>query len=293
MASSFLLCCVLAATVAIASAGEVSRDVYKINGKPVRGMDLMAETDGHELADAWADLYEVPEPDTSEPEKFLEWLERTKETVRENVKADAQRYNEPDKIFDTLNDMIEVANADGYCSHSQMRAFLLANKVQNNFRSLANYLNHYMPQKLANCAEKARNTFPPKSDGFHSYERTLDDFYSRILGQGASDEELYNALRNTDLLNDEVNFAAGLEIAQENTDVEAGPDHERIYLFLLEKCNNLRFYDADQLDAILLSDAIAPVEESPRIQKLIEYDHTCYYLRKNSDRFQENVQRQL
>jgi hypothetical protein len=292
MASSFLLCCVLAATVAIASGGEVSRDVYKINGKPVRGMDLMTETDGRELADEWADLHEVPEPDASEPEKFLEWLEKTKETVKEN----AGHYSEPDKMFAKLHDMIEVANADGDCSHSQMRAFLLANKVQNNFRSLANYLNHYMPQKLAYCAKTARDAFPPKGGGFHSYERTLDDFYTSLFGLlDAGDEQLYDKLRRANLLKDIVNFAAGLEIAQSVTDRAGEPDDVKIYLFLLEKCNNMRFNDANRLDAILLSEAFeAPVKESsPRLRKLIEYDHACYYVRKYPNQFQANVQRQL
>jgi hypothetical protein len=296
MASSFLLCCVLVATAAIASGGEIPLAVYEINGKPLRGMELMTETDGRELADEWDNLYEVPVPDSLSPEQFLEWLERTEETVRKN----SRDYVDPDTILARLEEMIELGYADGYCPHSQMRAFLLANKandqVPSTFRPLANYLNHYMPQKLANCAKSARGALPPKGDLFQMFESELDEFYELILGlpAGANDKQLANRLRQTNLLKDEVNFAAGLEIAQSSIYPDFYPDEEKTYGFLLYACNSMRYYNGNQLDAILLSDAIeARVERDPRLLKLIEYDHACYYVTNNKREFMENVRRQL
>jgi hypothetical protein len=297
MASSFLLCCVLAATVAIASGGEIPLPVYEINGKPVRGMQLMTETDGRELADEWDKLKEVPVPDSSFPEKFYEWLQRTEETVRKNWRD----YKEGGRILARLEDMIELGYADSYCPPSQMRAFLLANKandqVPSTFRPLANYLNHCMPRKLAYCAESARGAFPPKDDESQTFEHELDEFYGLILDlpEGANDEQLYEALRDTDLLKDKMNFAAGLEIAQSNIYSNDGDSvEEKINAFLFRACKNMRDNIGHQLSAILLSDAIeGRVESDHRLLKLIEYDHACYYVTMNEREFTGNVRRQL
>jgi hypothetical protein len=124
MASSFLLCYVLAATLAAASDHGVPQDAYEINGRPVPAMALMAETDGREL-DLWTNLDDFTVPYSSSPEQFLEWIETSKETVANNL----EQYYQPNVMLEQLEDMIQVANADGDCSHSQMRSFLLANRV--------------------------------------------------------------------------------------------------------------------------------------------------------------------
>jgi hypothetical protein len=287
MASSFLLCCVLAATVAIASGGEVPLAVYEINGKPVRGMDLLTETHGRKLADEWADLRGGQEPDTLEPEDFLDWLEKMQGIVSWNWRG----YERRNKAFALLRDTIEVANADGYCSSSHMGAFLLANKEPSTFKALTNYLNYYMPQKLANCAKRTRGTLPAKRD--LPFELELDAFYGRILGVPKKAIQLANGLRQTNLLKDDVNFAKGLKIVERNDFCDDEDSVEKkINEFLFRECEGMRYDIGEQLSALILSNVIeGRVERDPRLLKLIEYDHACYYVTMNEREFMENVKR--
>jgi hypothetical protein len=293
MASSFLLCYVLAAILAAASDHGVPQDAYEINGRPVPAMALMAETDDLELEDLWTNLDDFPVPYSSSPEQFSEWLKAIKELVANN----ARQYYQPNVMLEQLEDMIQVVNADGYCSHTQMRFFLLANKVlaSSNFKSLADYLNHFLPQKVANCAKKARKVLIERI-GSNSYDwnPTFDDFYKSLfnLPREADDEQLYTTLKRTNLLKDDMNFAAGAMVAQSVTYLY---DYDKIvHYFFKQKCRSLRNAIADLLDVILLSDAIeARVERDPRLLKLIEYDHACYYVTKNGREFMDNVRRQL
>jgi hypothetical protein len=138
----------------------------------------------------------------------------------------------------------------------------------------------------------------------------LDTFFKTLfhLPRDASDLKLYEKLSHTNLLKDELDFAATLElpaviqtvrdfwrIRRYKIDQDYKPKNGKdVAVFINRKCKNLAESLNGMLDVILLSeDSEMRSKLDDSVKKWIEYDHACWYLVKHQKKFIRHVDRLL
>jgi hypothetical protein len=198
---------------------------------------------------------------------------------------------------------IEIGNVDGRCDdRDQWEMYLSANNkwVSKRYEITIIYVNHFGRKKLKHCAPKAVDfllELPNVTEDLDTFFKTL--FH---LPPDASDLQLHEKLNHTNLLKDELDFAATLELPAVNQTVsewrlnkDYKPKNGKdVAVFIHRKCKNLAESLNGMLDVILLSeDSEMRSNLDDKVKKWIEYDHACWYLVKYEKKFIEHVDRLL
>jgi hypothetical protein len=315
------LLCLLAVTWATGTARDVPQDKFTA-GFP-RGMYSMIEAEKYEFNDKFEpELTEAIESNNLTTEilkkmkkRCLEINDFYKQKDRfstdeyfSNKKYCNTKREEKTKldIYSILPDghikimwaMVEIGDVNGRCDdRDQWELFLFANErqlisVKTNQVSI-DYVNHFGKKKLEKCAPKAIDNLREKpedfTDDFDKFFKTLFD-----LPRDASDLELHEALRSTNLLEDELDLAPTLNLFKKDDYVpKRGLDVKKL---IYGMCENLAARLNGMLDVILLRelyDSRMSLELDDRVKKWIEYDHACWYVVKYQKKFIRHVDRLL
>jgi hypothetical protein len=278
------LLCLLATTWAAASQDGLVQDRFKVDGSPnyLRGMSLMNHVDDFTIL--------IPVDEYLKEEDSLKDIYTKLHRMYESY----GKNEESEEIYIAFRafSFMDLKNHDGLCSIPQIKAFLFFNQVDQNLTpaelALKRYVNHYAPEKFKRCAEAIR---PNIEKGMH--EEKLDEFFKRLFGlpNAADDSELYSRVKDINLLENELEFDRTLEMFGKKTR-DPTEEAQLIKDFIFDHCSNFSF----QGEPLILVNALGLASETdPRLQKLIEYDHICWYVTRgeNSMELFENIKRQL
>jgi hypothetical protein len=296
VAAALGLLCFLAATCTTGCAGDVQQNEFAIEGSvgPLRGTVAMHDASSMSIES------ELLEGLTSElsPEQMLDTFrkERSRKLHKhtyQKVKIAPGNYNIIWNPLDLsgLDALIDFANTDLYfCSLWQVKLFLHVNRVgQSPPPLLKEYMNHYGAKKFKSCADRGLEQLRrPKG----IFEHKFDNFFRVLLGlsEEAGDEDLWKKLRQTNLLEDELNFSGAMK-SGDGDSKEPNSSGVNILKYLKSNCDVLENYTG--LESIILSDAWqGGLELNDRTRKLIEYQNACWYVLKYPSELVKNVDRQ-
>jgi hypothetical protein len=328
------LLCLLAAIWATGTASDVLQETFKIKGSAdyLRGMYSMIDAkkyhyfteftpmlgeaimDGH-MTDVIRQKminkclkmsYWCNDRSLSTP-ALCEWHQRNcRSKIEERQEFNPMLFQKDDYVEKFMWAFIEIGNVDGRCDdRDQWEMFLSANKewVSEKYVVTVIYVNHFGRKKLKQCAPKAVDFLLelPKN-----VTEDLDEFFKTLfhLPPDASDLQLHEKLNHTNLLKDELDFAATLELPAviqtvrdefKMSNTEYKPWNGRgVAAFIHRKCKNLAESLNGMLDVILLSeDSEMKSKLDDKVMKWIEYDHACWYLVKYEKKFIPHVDRLL
>jgi hypothetical protein len=307
------LLCLLAATSATGAAEDVPQDEFKIEGSAsyLRGMYSMIEASKFNLELLLSEGFGIQRSQKEIHERSLELCERHYELDQGRSKKHSVRSKER-KYFSLGSVRIIQALADigdlnrRCCCSDQWKLFLFVNQIgilkRTKNTAFENYVNHFGRRKLARCAPDAldfmRNMHAKTTTGFDTFFKALFR-----LPDDADDRQLYERLRDTNLLVDELDFAPTLKLPEvfqavrwvrkvgDNYELKDGDD---VMAFISRTCTYLSHVSHGMLDVILLSeDSQMRSQLDDKVRKWIEYDHACWYVTKYARIFVAHVDRLL
>jgi hypothetical protein len=279
------LLCLLAATWATAGGDSLVQDRFKVGGSPhyLRGTYIMKGLD--ELGFKILIPIEAHLKGDESLEKQIEIFKSIRET-----------HAEIESIREQILALLDFPRCCS-CSVLQMRFFLFLNRVGQTLTpaelALKKYVNHFAPEKFKRCAEESKVKNLAHSWG----ELEFDSFYKKLFGlpDGADDGELYSRVKDINLLEDELEFDRTLPMLIKWRGKPA-KDARNLARIILDDCRFMSITpDIKYYYRIILANALGFPETDPRRQKLIEYDHICWYVTRPEDSTQlyENIKRQL
>jgi hypothetical protein len=286
-AVAFGLLCLLAATWATASGDSLMQDRFKVDGSPdyLRGTFIMNRLDysGFKIL--------IPIEAHLKGNESLGRQNQIFESILET-------HGEIGGIREQILALLDFPKCCS-CSEVQMRFFLFLNQVGQTLTpaelALKRYVNYFALDKFKQCAEESKVENPEKSLG----EFEFDLFYKKLfrLPDGADDGELYSRVKDINLLEDELEFDRTLPMlikwtgkpAKDALDLAASFFADCRLMPITPDIDYYYYYSS-----IIFANALGLTSETdPRRQKLIEYDHICWYVSRRKEQLYENIKRQL
>jgi hypothetical protein len=270
------LVCVLGALLAIARGEQFPKSGYVIGGQDMRGMGGMIGLDWS-LPSGCLEFSTSKHSSSMLPDDFVEYIRKLKLKGKTGSGTDAS----------------VLLDEPGFeCKRRSVELFLMVNHLHDGEShcrnaALEGRVNHVFGRNLAKCAPIALEEIEmhPQPE----YERKFDTFFGKLHGVDANDnDELFAALRSNNLIDREMNLKGAIESVEGKRQAKTNYA-SRVEGFFKKECFRFRKELGLELDLVNLWKVMQKGTASSRVNKLLEYDHVCWYTQEHRKEFSRKL----